>query len=33
MRRLIESETAYRFGGIGLGLLPVAMVLAVLFVE
>jgi hypothetical protein len=33
MRRFIESETAYRVGMIGLGLLPIGMVLAVLFVD
>jgi hypothetical protein len=33
MRRFFESETAYRVGMIGLGLLPIGMVLAVLFVE
>jgi hypothetical protein len=33
MRRFIKTETAYRVGMIGLGLLPIGMVLAVLFVE
>jgi hypothetical protein len=33
LRRIFESETAFAIGVICLGLFPIAMVLAVLFVK